>query len=79
VEAWNEWNKQNPSSKPDLTGANLFRADLPEPRHLVQKQIEQAGEDKQPKLPNHLIRRLRSLAIPSEEEVSEVHIQTAGL
>jgi uncharacterized protein YjbI with pentapeptide repeats len=29
VEAWNEWREQNPSTKPDLRGADLIEADLP--------------------------------------------------
>ena len=28
VEVWNEWRKENPNVIPDLTGANLSRADL---------------------------------------------------
>ena len=28
VKAWNEWREENPEEKPDLSGANLIRADL---------------------------------------------------
>ncbi len=30
VKAWNEWRTSNPEVTPDLTGANLFRANLDE-------------------------------------------------
>jgi hypothetical protein len=30
VEAWNEWREQNPSTRPELSGADLSEADLTE-------------------------------------------------
>ena len=28
VEAWNEWREENPEARPDLTKADLFKANL---------------------------------------------------
>ncbi len=39
VEAWNEWREKNPQIIPDLSKANLSKADLPGAQDLTAKQL----------------------------------------